>query len=106
MADPNPYTYTQLCLFAEGTRFTPEKHEVSKEFARSRGLPELKHHLIPRTKGFNFVLKNMDRTSKSQSVCACVCVCVKDLPGISCNHYLVIIIGVSRVLSHSCSAVH
>ena len=58
---------TQLCLFAEGTRFTPEKHEVSKEFARSRGLPILKHHLVPRTKGFNFILKHMD------GVCECLC---------------------------------
>ena len=61
---PPLHTHTQLCLFAEGTRFTPEKHEVSKEFARSRGLPVLKHHLIPRTKGFNFIMKHMEGTCK------------------------------------------
>ncbi|XP_071455483.1 1-acyl-sn-glycerol-3-phosphate acyltransferase gamma-like isoform X2 [Hetaerina americana] len=41
-----------LLLYAEGTRFTPEKHKASLEFAKEKGLPELKHHLTPRTKGF------------------------------------------------------
>lgn len=42
----------QLLLNAEGTRFTESKHEASIKFARDRGMPELKHHLIPRSKGF------------------------------------------------------
>lgn len=42
----------QLLLNAEGTRFTPKKHEASVKFARERGMTELKHHLIPRSKGF------------------------------------------------------
>ncbi|CAL4104612.1 unnamed protein product [Meganyctiphanes norvegica] len=46
-----PYSVWML-LFAEGTRFTPAKHVASMEFARKRGLPELKRHLIPRTRGF------------------------------------------------------
>lgn len=37
---------------AEGTRFTKSKHDASVQFARERGWTELKHHLIPRTKGF------------------------------------------------------
>lgn len=37
---------------AEGTRFTEKKHEASVKFARERGVQELKHHLLPRTKGF------------------------------------------------------
>lgn len=41
-----------LLLNAEGTRFTEKKHEASVKFARDRGMVELKHHLIPRTKGF------------------------------------------------------
>lgn len=41
-----------LLLNAEGTRFTEKKHEASVKFARERGMVELKHHLIPRTKGF------------------------------------------------------
>jgi len=41
-----------LLLYAEGTRFTPEKHQASLAFAREKGLPQLKQHLTPRTKGF------------------------------------------------------
>ncbi|OXA50214.1 1-acyl-sn-glycerol-3-phosphate acyltransferase gamma [Folsomia candida] len=41
-----------LTLFPEGTRFTQEKYEASMEVAREKGLPLLKHHLLPRTKGF------------------------------------------------------
>lgn len=41
-----------LLLFCEGTRFTEEKHKASNAIARKKGLPELKHHLLPRTKGF------------------------------------------------------
>lgn len=39
-------------LYAEGTRFTPQKAEASQQFAKERGLPVLKHHLTPRTRGF------------------------------------------------------
>jgi len=46
----NPVT---MLLYAEGTRFTKEKHEASIKFARSKDLPELKEHLLPRTKGFS-----------------------------------------------------
>lgn len=41
-----------LLLYAEGTRFTKEKHEASLSFAREKGLPQLKYHLTPRTRGF------------------------------------------------------
>lgn len=43
-----------ILYFCEGTRFTPEKHKASLEFAKARNLPPLKHHLCPRTSGFNF----------------------------------------------------
>lgn len=46
-----------ILLFCEGTRFTPEKHKASVEFAKSRGLPILEHHLCPRTSGFNLIAK-------------------------------------------------
>lgn len=42
-----------MLLYAEGTRFTKEKQETSVKFAQSKGLPELKEHLLPRTKGFS-----------------------------------------------------
>lgn len=48
-----------LLLNAEGTRFTEKKHEASVKFARERGMVELKHHLIPRTKGFTASLPNL-----------------------------------------------
>lgn len=47
-------------LFPEGTRFTAEKHQASQKFARDKGLPELKHHLSPRTKGFIASLPSME----------------------------------------------
>lgn len=46
---PDP---TWIVIAVEGTRFTETKHQVSVEFAKQRGLPILKHHLTPRTKGF------------------------------------------------------
>jgi lysophosphatidic acid acyltransferase / lysophosphatidylinositol acyltransferase len=42
----------QLLLFAEGTRFSDQKHAASMKFAKEKGLPLLKHHLVPRTRGF------------------------------------------------------
>lgn len=39
-------------MTAEGTRFTKEKHDASVKFAMERNLVPLKHHLIPRAKGF------------------------------------------------------
>jgi lysophosphatidic acid acyltransferase/lysophosphatidylinositol acyltransferase len=46
-------------LFAEGTRFTEEKYKLSVEFSKKKGLPVLKHHLFPRTKGFCFLMEHM-----------------------------------------------
>ena len=45
----------KIVNFCEGTRFTNEKHAVSIEIAKSKGLPLLKHHLLPRTKGFTLL---------------------------------------------------
>uniref|UniRef100_A0A2K6FAS3 Phospholipid/glycerol acyltransferase domain-containing protein n=2 Tax=Propithecus coquereli TaxID=379532 RepID=A0A2K6FAS3_PROCO len=44
--------YMWFLLYCEGTRFTETKHRVSMEVAVSKGLPPLKYHLLPRTKGF------------------------------------------------------
>lgn len=51
-----------ILLCPEGTRFSPEKHAASCEFAASRGLPQLQHHLLPRTKGFSFTVSKLDPT--------------------------------------------
>lgn len=46
------FLYLKLAVFAEGTRFTEAKLQASNEHARANGLPELKHHLLPRSRGF------------------------------------------------------
>jgi len=46
-------------IYPEGTRITPEKKEASLKFAASRGLPQLHNVLLPRTKGFIFVVKSL-----------------------------------------------
>ncbi|XP_072293722.1 1-acyl-sn-glycerol-3-phosphate acyltransferase delta isoform X2 [Eucyclogobius newberryi] len=46
-------------LYCEGTRFTPKKHEISMQVAESKGLPKLKYHLLPRTKGFWVTAQNL-----------------------------------------------
>jgi len=50
---------TWLFVFPEGTRFSSAKHKASLEFAASRGLPRLEHHLVPRTKGFALLSEHM-----------------------------------------------
>lgn len=56
----------ELLVFAEGTRFTKEKHENSLKFAKERGLPELKHHLLPRPRGFNLCVKTFKESGKGK----------------------------------------
>ncbi|KAG7283176.1 hypothetical protein CRUP_000538 [Coryphaenoides rupestris] len=46
-----------VLLYCEGTRFTKKKHNISMEVADSKGLPRLKYHLLPRTKGFTTTLQ-------------------------------------------------
>lgn len=60
------FLFAQLLLNAEGTRFTAKKHEASVKFAQERGMPVLKHHLIPRTKGFTASLPYLKKK------CPCV----------------------------------
>uniref|UniRef100_UPI00358FAE78 1-acyl-sn-glycerol-3-phosphate acyltransferase gamma n=1 Tax=Myxine glutinosa TaxID=7769 RepID=UPI00358FAE78 len=51
--------YVWFLLYCEGTRFTEQKHRVSMEVADSKGLPKLKYHLLPRTKGFTTTVQCM-----------------------------------------------
>ncbi|XP_076867061.1 1-acyl-sn-glycerol-3-phosphate acyltransferase delta [Brachyhypopomus gauderio] len=46
-------------MHCEGTRFTTKKHKISMEVAEKKGLPKLKHHLLPRTKGFCVTVQNL-----------------------------------------------
>lgn len=52
-----------LLIFCEGTRFTKAKHEKSVEFAKKKNLPQLKHHLLPRTKGFTIACNGLRTTA-------------------------------------------
>lgn len=53
---PNGHFFNIL-MFCEGTRFTEKKHKESMIVAKEKGLHELKHHLLPRTKGFSLLAK-------------------------------------------------
>lgn len=55
---PENYWVT-LLLFCEGTRFTETKRQASMVVARQKGLPELKHHLLPRTRGFVLTMNSI-----------------------------------------------
>ncbi|OXB60218.1 hypothetical protein ASZ78_002363 [Callipepla squamata] len=46
------HSQTDALQDEQGTRFTETKHRISMEVAESKGLPKLKYHLLPRTKGF------------------------------------------------------
>lgn len=47
------YPYSAwIIVTAEGTRLTEEKHRASIKFAQERNIKPLKHHLLPRPKGF------------------------------------------------------
>lgn len=49
--------YFNVLMFCEGTRFTQRKHEESMKIAQEKGFPVLKHHLLPRTKGFSLLAR-------------------------------------------------
>lgn len=55
-------------LYCEGTRFTQKKHKISMEVAERKGLPKLKYHLLPRTKGFCVTVQHLrgKETTKHQ----------------------------------------
>ena len=53
----------------EGTRRTPAKILASQQFALENNKQPLKHHLLPRPKGFAVAVKMLDGASKSFCVC-------------------------------------
>ncbi|CAF1153068.1 unnamed protein product, partial [Adineta ricciae] len=57
---PSNYNFT-LFLSCEGTRYTNEKRLESMKVAREKGLPELQHHILPRTKGFALLMKGLHK---------------------------------------------
>ncbi|XP_054887456.1 1-acyl-sn-glycerol-3-phosphate acyltransferase gamma isoform X2 [Poeciliopsis prolifica] len=52
----------QFLLYCEGTRFTEKKHQISMQVAENKGLPKLKYHLLPRTKGFTTTMQCLKGT--------------------------------------------
>ena len=50
-----------ILLFPEGTRYTKDKYLASRDFAEKNGKPLLKHHLVPRTKGFTYTMSRIDK---------------------------------------------
>ncbi|XP_062505493.1 1-acyl-sn-glycerol-3-phosphate acyltransferase delta-like [Corticium candelabrum] len=70
-----------VILFAEGTRFTEEKHQKSLEYASKMGLPKLKYHLMPRTKGFNLIMKEIK--NHVTAVCDATVTYPRGVPSIS-----------------------
>ncbi|XP_001621942.2 1-acyl-sn-glycerol-3-phosphate acyltransferase delta [Nematostella vectensis] len=53
-----PYPFW-IAIFAEGTRLTQEKLQASIEYARSKNIPELQHHLLPRPRGFSITVQHL-----------------------------------------------
>lgn len=54
------YHRSLILAFFEGTRYTKTKYEASVKFAEEKNLPiRLKHHLIPRTRGFNCMVEHI-----------------------------------------------
>ena len=50
-----------LMMFVEGTRVKPEKIVRSQAYAAEHGLPQLRHVLLPRTKGFVASVQSLRR---------------------------------------------
>lgn len=61
---------SSVCIMmpAEGTRFTKAKHEASMKFAEKNNLQPLKHHLIPRARGFMTCVPTLKENSDIISV--------------------------------------
>lgn len=56
----------QFLIHCEGTRFTEKKHQISMQVAQAKGLPSLKHHLLPRTKGFAITVRGLRDVGKGE----------------------------------------
>lgn len=52
-------------MACEGTRFTEKKRIESMKFAKEKNLPELKYHILPRTRGLTMILQGAQGKSKT-----------------------------------------
>ncbi|KAI9159341.1 hypothetical protein H9P43_008681 [Blastocladiella emersonii ATCC 22665] len=55
-----------LVVYPEGTRQTPAKLAAGQAFARDQGLPVLDHVLLPRTRGFTYIVDQLRNARNSQ----------------------------------------
>ena len=55
-------------MACEGTRYTERKREESMKYAREKNLPELKYHILPRTRGFTMIMQGAKGKSKLTNV--------------------------------------
>ena len=68
MAILTTYPRSLILSYFEGTRFTAKKYEASLKFAEERNLPiRLKHHLVPRTRGFHCMTQVIQERMKADS---------------------------------------
>jgi len=51
-------------MACEGTRFTEKKRLESMIYAREKNLPELKYHILPRTRGLAMIMQGAKGKSK------------------------------------------
>jgi hypothetical protein len=51
-------------MACEGTRFTEQKRQQSMKYAKEKQLPELKYHILPRTRGLTLILQGAKDKSR------------------------------------------
>lgn len=54
-------------LYAEGTRYSPEKYEASRRYAECNSMKPFKYHLTPKVRGFVFTLRQFLRENARAS---------------------------------------
>ncbi|KAL9584891.1 MAG: hypothetical protein Q9212_001853 [Teloschistes hypoglaucus] len=52
-----------LMLFPEGTNLHPVTRKASKKWADKNGIPDMEHQLLPRSKGLQFCIQNLRKTT-------------------------------------------
>ncbi|KAI4207836.1 MAG: hypothetical protein LQ346_000339 [Caloplaca aetnensis] len=58
----NPLAPMWLMLFPEGTNLHPVTRKGSKKWADKNGTPDMKHQLLPRSKGLQFCIQQLRKT--------------------------------------------
>lgn len=59
----NPDDPMWLLIFPEGTNLAKGTKEKSKQWAEKTGVEDMKHQLLPRSKGLQFCLQNLRTTT-------------------------------------------